>query len=62
MRELVPGCEDARAGRQQRAHRVAVGRARPRTYCHCGPYTRESGYYPSRELAEAALQTGAYGR
>lgn len=32
------------------------------TYCHCGPYTRESGYYPSHELAQAALQSGAYGR
>jgi len=25
------------------------------TQCRCGPYTRESGYYPSREDAEAAL-------
>ena len=32
------------------------------TYCDCSAYTRKSGHYPSRELAEAALQTGAYGR
>ncbi len=32
------------------------------TYCHCGPYTRESGYYPSREDAQGALQAGGYGR
>ncbi len=32
------------------------------TYCHCGPYTRESGYYPTRELAQADFDSGAYGR
>lgn len=32
------------------------------TYCHCGPYTRESGYYLTRELAQAELDSGAYGR
>jgi hypothetical protein len=25
------------------------------TFCHCGPYSRESGYYPSREAAQADL-------
>jgi len=32
------------------------------TYCDCGPYTRESDYYPTRELAQAALEAGTYGR
>ena len=32
------------------------------TYCRCGPYTRESGYYRTRELAQAAFDSGAYGR
>ncbi len=32
------------------------------TYCHCGPYTRESRYYPTREIAQAALDSGHYGR
>ena len=32
------------------------------TYCQCGPYTRESGYYRTRELAQAAFVSGAYGR
>lgn len=32
------------------------------TYCDCGPYSRESGYYPSREDAQGALQAGGYGR
>ena len=32
------------------------------TYCHCGPYTRESGYHPTREDAQAILKRGAYGR
>lgn len=25
------------------------------TRCDCGPYSRESGYYPSREAAQKAL-------
>lgn len=25
------------------------------TYCRCGPYSRESGYYPTREAAQADL-------
>jgi len=32
------------------------------TWCNCGPYSRESGYYKTREEAEAALKTGNYGR
>ena len=29
---------------------------------NCGPYSRESGYYDSREEAEKALNSGFYGR
>jgi len=25
------------------------------TWCNCGPYSRESGYYPTEEAAEADL-------
>ncbi|MBE3137614.1 MAG: hypothetical protein IMZ43_09545 [Thermoplasmata archaeon] len=32
------------------------------TYCDCGPYSRESTYYPSEGLARAALQNGDFGR
>jgi hypothetical protein len=32
------------------------------TRCACGPYSRESGYFASRELAQGALVTGAFGR
>ncbi len=32
------------------------------TYCNCGPYSRESGYYKTQSLALAALQNGDYGR
>ncbi len=32
------------------------------TYCHCGPYTRESGYYRTRDLAEAELAERGYAR
>lgn len=32
------------------------------TWCNCGPYSRESGYYRTREEAETALNSGVYGR
>jgi hypothetical protein len=32
------------------------------TYCSCGPYSRESNYYKTRELAEAALKAGGFER
>lgn len=32
------------------------------TMCKCGPYTRESGYYPTAEAAQKALDLGVYGR
>lgn len=28
----------------------------------CGPYSRESGYYPNKEAAEKALESGLFGR
>ena len=28
------------------------------TFCDCGPYSRESGYYKTSELAQAALDRG----
>jgi hypothetical protein len=32
------------------------------TQCDCGPYSRESGYFQSRDSAETALSTGDFGR
>jgi hypothetical protein len=32
------------------------------TYCGCGPYSRESGYFASEEDAKSALRTGKFGR
>ena len=29
---------------------------------HCGPYSRESGYYSSRDEAETALSRGLFSR
>ena len=29
---------------------------------HCGPYSRESGYYRNREEADLALSRGLFGR
>ena len=32
------------------------------TYCSCGPYSRESDYYKTHELAAAALEKGGFER
>lgn len=32
------------------------------TYCCCGPYSRESGYYQTKEAAQEALNMGDFGR
>lgn len=32
------------------------------TQCSCGPYSRESDYYPTFEAAEAALTSGTFRR
>lgn len=32
------------------------------TYCHCGPYSRESGYYATQEQAQITLDSGEFGR
>lgn len=32
------------------------------TWCQCGPYSRESDYYETHEMAQHALDTGEYGR
>ena len=29
---------------------------------NCGPYSRESGYYKTREKAQTALESGFFGR
>jgi hypothetical protein len=31
-------------------------------WCKCGPYCRESGYYPDHGSAEAALKSGDFSR
>jgi hypothetical protein len=32
------------------------------TMCCCGPYSRESGYYRTREEAQDELDSGIFGR
>jgi hypothetical protein len=32
------------------------------SYCDCGPYSRESGYYRTREQAEKVLKKGGFER
>lgn len=57
----APRCEDCHKMPRLDVYRSAAG-FYIGTYCDCGPYTRESGYYPTRELAQADLDTGAYDR
>lgn len=32
------------------------------TFCNCGPYSRESGYYATQKQAQIALESGEFGR
>jgi len=57
----APRCEDC--GRMPRLDVYKSGAGfYVGTYCSCGPYTRESGYYSTQELAQTALHSGAYSR
>ena len=56
-----PRCEDCHKMPRIDVYRSAAG-FYVGTYCDCGPYSRESDYYPTRELAQAALDSGSYGR
>ncbi len=57
----APRCEDCLKMPKIDVYRSAAG-FYVGTYCDCGPYSRESGYYRTRELATAALQSGGYKR
>jgi hypothetical protein len=54
-------CEDCGSVPELGVYRSAAGHY-VGTYCDCGPYSRESGYYPSREDAQKALDSGEFGR
>ncbi len=56
-----PRCPDCQTMPKIGIHRSAAG-FYVGSWCHCGPYSRESGYYPTREAAEVALASGAYQR
>ena len=56
-----PRCPDCQAMPKLNVHRSGAGYY-VGSWCRCGPYSRESGYYPTREAAAAALASGAYGR
>lgn len=32
------------------------------TFCHCGPYSRESGYFENEKCAEKALKDNSFQR
>jgi len=49
-------CEDCGTSVVEKVMRSAAG-FYIGTECSCGPYSRESGYYKTREEAEKALKT-----
>ena len=56
-----PTCEDCEVAVTPEVQSSAAGYY-VGTYCECGPYSRESGYYPTREKAEVVLISGEFGR
>ena len=56
-----PRCPDCQRMPRLDVHRSGAGYY-VGSWCRCGPYSRESGYYPTRAAAAAALASGAYGR
>jgi len=57
----VPKCSDCGESLNLKVLRSAAGYY-VGTFCNCGPYSRESGYYDSRESAQTALDSGQFGR
>ena len=60
--ETIATGADPRCGDCQTMPKIAVYGSAAGYYlgswCRCGPYSRESGYYPTRQAAEAALAAG----
>lgn len=56
--QVCPDCRmPARLGVYQSAAGYYVG-----TYCNCGPYSRESGYFQTRKEAAQELTTFRFNR
>lgn len=54
-----PTCSDCKETPKLQVHFSPAGYY-VGTYCGCGPYSRESGYYATRKLAQEALDKGTY--
>ena len=55
--ETCPDCGITLTLRVLRSNAYYIG-----TQCNCGPYSRESQYYPTAEAAQHALDTQTFGR
>ena len=55
---VCTSCGTAPALRVERAG--GIGRYAGYTYCNCGPYSRETDYYATREACEYAIEQGAW--
>ena len=54
-------CEDCKVELIPKVLRSAAG-FYVGTFCNCGPYSRESGYYKTKEAADQALADGSFER
>ncbi|MFH1982981.1 MAG: hypothetical protein ABIL58_14160 [Pseudomonadota bacterium] len=62
VNDVVTNCCECRAELHIGVHRSAAGYYVGFFCPNCGPYSRESGYYRSREEAQLDLDTGLYWR
>lgn len=60
--DTVETCFDCRADMEIKVLMSAAGYYLGFMCPNCGPYSRESGYFPSKESAARALESGSYGR
>ncbi len=58
-RGAQPRCEDCGITPELKVYRSNAGWYIG-TWCGCGPYSRESGYYSTLEAAERELQEGTW--
>jgi hypothetical protein len=59
---LTETCFDCRSEMEIKVCKSAAGFYLGFICPKCGPYSRESGYYPNMVEAQAALDSGAYHR
>jgi hypothetical protein len=59
LRKVEHTCEDCGTRMELSVQQSAAGYYLG-FWCNCGPYSRETGYYPTHEAAKAALDSGEF--